>query len=164
MSLKRTKDTRNMTHLFIGVAVTLFVLIGIGIAIMLKLSPSTGIVIIGDNVVVKVDLAVTPAEQARGLSGREGLGEDEGLLFLLPTSREYGFWMKDMLFPIDILWIQDGVIIDITENAEVPTSPYNLPQYSPIGPVDTVLEVNAGFVDKHDLRLGTSVRYKVDNR
>src|SRR3989344_7332267 len=54
---------------------------------------------------VKVELALTPEEQTQGFSGRSGLGENEGMLFVFDTPGKYGFWMKDMLFPIDIIWL-----------------------------------------------------------
>src|SRR3989338_3180334 len=58
--------------------------------------------IVGQN--IKVDLALTMLEQAQGLSGREVLGENEGMLFVFDTPGKYSFWMKDMKFAIDIIW------------------------------------------------------------
>ena len=58
---------------------------------------------------VKVDLALTAAEQMQGLSGRTELKENEGMLFIFPQSGNYPFWMKDMNFPIDMIWLGEDL-------------------------------------------------------
>jgi uncharacterized protein len=109
-----------------------------------------GIVTLGEGIRVSVEVARTPAARARGLSGHAPLGEDEGMLFLFDEADRYGFWMKDMLFPIDIIWIRDGVV----DGA--------LPSYAPREPADTVLEVRAGFAADRGVVPGLSVGVEVD--
>jgi uncharacterized membrane protein (UPF0127 family) len=121
-----------------------------------------GTVTIDDGLRVRVEVARTPTARARGLSGHAPLGEDEGMLFLFETADRYGFWMKDMLFPIDILWIRDGVIVDVTSEASVPGPDGALSSYAPREPADTVLEVRAGFAADHGIVPGLSVRMEVD--
>ena len=58
---------------------------------------------------LQVDLALTDEEKARGLSGRESLDEDEGMLFVFDVPGNYGFWMKDMNFAIDIIWLNEKI-------------------------------------------------------
>ena len=58
-----------------------------------------------NNFEIYLDLAATNEEKRRGLSGRNGLEENEGMLFVFEEPGFYSFWMKDMLFPIDIIWI-----------------------------------------------------------
>ena len=85
----------------------------------------------------------------KGLSGRASLPPDYGMIFLYEDKDIPEFWMKDVLFPLDIIWIDDGVIIDIHENVPPPnpnTPDNQLELYSPKQPITMVLEVNAGVV------------------
>jgi len=67
---------------------------------------------------IKVDLALTEAQREQGLSGRQSLNENEGMLFVFDSPGNYPFWMKDMNFPIDIIWLsEDGSVIYIKKNA-----------------------------------------------
>lgn len=144
-----------------------------GIALALSLSASAalavmqsrftpGYVEIGDGIRVAVTVAATVATREKGLSGSDGLAPGEGMLFVFDEPGEYRFWMKDMKFPIDILWIKDGMIADITTDAAVPVPGEPLPTYFPRVPVDRVLEVNAGFARAHGLRIGMPVSMRVD--
>ena len=65
---------------------------------------------------LSVEVADTQASRELGLSGREKMGDDEGILFVFDTPGRYGFWMKDMQFPLDIIWInQNGVVVNMKE-------------------------------------------------
>src|SRR3989344_9477865 len=66
---------------------------------------------------ITAELAETIFERSRGLSGRQSLGADEGMLFLFDTVEPHTMWMKDMAFPIDILWIKNGRVVDLEEGA-----------------------------------------------
>ena len=63
-----------------------------------------------------VEIADNDEERSQGLSGQEKLVYDHGLLFIFPEASEYGFWMKQMNFEIDIIWINGNTIVDIKEN------------------------------------------------
>jgi uncharacterized membrane protein (UPF0127 family) len=80
------------------------------------------------------------------------------MLFLFERPQVQSFWMKDMLFPIDIVWIRDGRIVGITPNLPVPKNPRDLPQYASPVPCDVVLEVRAGAAKRWGLLLGESVK------
>jgi uncharacterized membrane protein (UPF0127 family) len=100
--------------------------------------------------VVSVELADTPALRVQGLSGRQSPSEGEGMLFIFEEEGNWGFWMKDMLFPIDILWAgSDGTIISIAKDV----SPSTYPQaFYPTEPAAKyVLEVPAGFAKRHNI-------------
>lgn len=91
---------------------------------------------------LKVEVAATEAAREQGLSGRAGLEAGHGMLFIFPESGLYGFWMKDMKFPIDVVWLdEDKKVIDIARNLQ----PSSFPQvfYPPV-PVKYVLETNPG--------------------
>lgn len=104
---------------------------------------------------ISVEVADTVEERSRGLSGRASLKENKGMLFVFDEPGIYPFWMKDMLFVIDIIWIgEEGRIVGINEN--VP--PDSFPQtFSPPEPVRYVLEVPAGWVKNHDTKVGDLV-------
>lgn len=106
---------------------------------------------------IPVEIARTDAERARGLSGRMVLPENEGMLFVFERAGMYQFWMPEMRFPIDILWIENGKVVGITPNISNEFDPKNPMIYSPPSPVRSVLEVNAGFAEKHGIRLEDAV-------
>ncbi len=105
-----------------------------------------------------VEIADTPSKRTRGLSGRENLAADTGLLFIFDSNARQTFWMKDMNFALDFLWINNGRIIQINENVPPPKLTANRPAYiSSHEPVNWVLEVNAGFVKKFNIKVGDTV-------
>jgi uncharacterized membrane protein (UPF0127 family) len=68
---------------------------------------------------IEAEIVDTVESRELGLSGRNTLKEGRGMLFVFPQAGRYGFWMKDMNFPIDILWINEqGVVVHVVENAK----------------------------------------------
>lgn len=117
--------------------------------------------IVVKDTTVNVRLAKTPVEQEQGLSGVANLAADEGMLFVFPSASRTPFWMKDMLIPLDFIWIKDGKVTQIHKNVAFPaegTPNEKLSLYVPNDPVDSVLEVNAGFADLHNILVGDSVQ------
>jgi len=106
---------------------------------------------------LKVELALTEAERGQGLSGRSGLNENEGMLFIFDKPGRYSFWMKNMNFAIDMIWIgEDSKIIYIKKDAK----PENyLETYGPDQDAKYVLEVVSGFSEKNNLREGDKVLF-----
>ncbi len=104
---------------------------------------------------VIAELADTDALRELGLSGRKNLGTNSGMLFAFDAPDRYSFWMKDMHFPLDFLWISaDHIIVDVTENV----SPESYPKiFLPKVPSQFMLEVNAGFIAEHHLAIGDVV-------
>ncbi len=117
----------------------------------------SGYVVIGDGLRVNVSVAATDATRERGLSGRFGLASDEGMYFLFQKPDQYAFWMKEMRFPIDIIWINAGAIVDITTDVPIPGSDGVLPTFAPRIPANRALEVRAGFAKAHGLRIGLPI-------
>lgn len=106
--------------------------------------------------IVKITVAQSPEEHQRGLGGRASLAADEGMLFVFPEDGKYSFWMKDMLFSIDILWLAvDGTIVYIEQGVAPDTYPGN---FASPGPARYVLELPAGFVSKNIVSVGDIVR------
>jgi uncharacterized protein len=115
-------------------------------------------VIIINNKEINIEIADSWPERVQGLSGRDNLCNDCGLMFIFDNKDEYSFWMKGMKFSIDIIWIDDNKIVYIVENASLPRGD-NIPSYIPVVPANKVLEVNAGFVKKNNIKLGDIVKF-----
>lgn len=101
---------------------------------------------------LEVYIADTDQKRMVGLAAINSLGEDEGMLFFFDTDAYHSFWMKDMSYPIDIVWLDsEKNIVTIVENAD----PADFPStYTPTSPARYVLEVNAGFSSQHSLEEG----------
>jgi uncharacterized membrane protein (UPF0127 family) len=108
------------------------------------------------NAVFSVEIANTTTTRMRGLSGREPLANFEGMLFIFDSPNRYGFWMKDMKFALDFVWIRGAKVVGVTENVSPPTgaSLFSLPQYYPPEDADKVLEIDAGEVAKNNIKAG----------
>ena len=65
--------------------------------------------------------------------------------------------MKGMTFPLDIIWIQDGIVVDVVKDAPVPEDYSDMSTFTPANPADMVLEVNSGVVDKYNIKIGDEV-------
>lgn len=109
---------------------------------------------------VSVEFARDPDAWARGLSGRDTLPEESGMLFIFPAQEERTFWMKDTRIPLDLVWIRGGTVVGVT--AHVPPEPgvanVLLRRYPSPGSVDRVLEVNAGWAAEHGVNVNDAVR------
>lgn len=113
-----------------------------------------------NETVINVEVADTQALRTQGLSGRDQLDADSGMLFIFDSPKQYQFWMKGMKFPLDFIFINSGKVVDILRNVPVQpagTPDSNLPVYEPVVPVDMMLEVNANFADSHGIKVGDSV-------
>jgi uncharacterized protein len=111
------------------------------------------------NMTINVLLAQTPIEQSKGLAIKDSLNEDEGMLFIFDTPKKYSFWMKDMKFPIDIIWLNtEGKIVHIEKNLKPCFFLLPCPSYSP--PYDSlyVLEVVSNYTNKYDIKVGDQIQ------
>lgn len=133
-----------------------------------------------NNINLEVELADTLEKRATGLSNRDSLQDGHGMLFVYQEPGFYSFWMKEMQFPIDIIWINpvrsktpeasaaqevgrtsNGVddawkIVDIAKNVQ----PDSFPQtFQPQEPAQYVLEVNAGFSGENNIEIGDFVDF-----
>ena len=118
--------------------------------------PNERVLIVG-NVGLKVQIADTPEERRRGLSGTRRLKEDSGMFFIFDEEDQHGIWMKDMNYPIDIIWFDRfGSVIYIEENVVSETFPE---VFKPEKNALYVLEVNAGFVQGEKLKVGDTIDF-----
>jgi uncharacterized membrane protein (UPF0127 family) len=115
-------------------------------------SDEKNIDIILNGTLVSCEIADTNEKRTKGLSGRTELEDGNGMLFVYPVSKKYAFWMRDMNFPIDIIWInKDFQVVYIKENA----TPESYPKlFKPEKPAQYVLEVPAFFARDNDVKVG----------
>ncbi len=110
------------------------------------------------GVSLRIELATTTAARERGLGGRTSLTNDEAMLFVFPSDDYYGFWMKDMIVPIDVFWLDDqGQVVWVERNLAPQTYPNVF--YPPV-PTRYVLETVAGFARAHTIATGTLLQLK----
>lgn len=115
---------------------------------------------IGERTVLLAELARDHESRVKGLSGRDFLTENSGMLFVFDSLGYPAIWMKEMRFALDIIWIKNGKVVDIEENVPAPlpsTHEVELPIYTPDVPARLVLEANAGFSKKFNVHIGDSV-------
>ncbi len=116
------------------------------------------VVIGGQSIIVEV--ARDEETRRRGLSGRMTLAQDHGMFFIFPEKSAERFWMKDMFIPLDMIWIDDGKIVDILPRVPAPAFgalDSALPFYAPKMPATRVLEVNAGTAERLGWKIGDTV-------
>jgi uncharacterized membrane protein (UPF0127 family) len=136
----------------IGVFAVLLV-VGIAIAYFAFQPPNT-VQIRFAGVDLNVELATSPSEQAKGLSGRDSMPANHGMLFIFGAEGNWSFWMNGMKFPLDIIWFNSNRQVVFIEQGLQPCGPNECPSFSPSTAAMYVLEVNAGFVSTHGVSTG----------
>jgi len=113
-----------------------------------------GEVQIGDKN-ISVDIADDDCKRDFGLSGKISMGEDTGMIFTFKKTGNYGFWMKDMNFPLDILWIGDDFkVVGIEKDISTSTYPESFGEkYF----ARYVLEISAKYCDKNNIKVGNKI-------
>lgn len=108
---------------------------------------------------LNVLVANTPKHMNQGLGGREFFGEHDAMLFLFGYKYKHSIVMRDMNFPIDIVWFDDGVVVDMAPSVkpEFGVLEKDLMVYRPRLEANAVLELPAGWVERHDLRIGDKI-------
>lgn len=108
---------------------------------------------------INARLADNIVSRNRGLAGTKELAPDSGMLFVFDKSGLYSFWMKDMLIPLDFIWINNGQIVEITKNVQ-PTDYQPPKMLTPTFEVNSVLEVTADTAQKYNWQVGDWVTFK----
>lgn len=107
-----------------------------------------------NNTEIQIEIADELSEQIQGLSGRASLCAACGMLFTYHNAQIRDFWMKDMRFSLDFVFIRDGLVVEMLENAPKPVADQPIFRIQSRNPADMVLEVNAGFVKKNGIAAG----------
>jgi uncharacterized membrane protein (UPF0127 family) len=102
-------------------------------------------------------LAKTSQEQEVGLAKFNKINKNQGMLFIFSKPDYYSFWMKNMKFPIDIIFIDKNVIVDIFQNVPFPKNNNNLPIYTTHKKADSVLEINSGLSKEYKIKTGDKI-------
>jgi len=105
-----------------------------------------------DGQCLRLAVAETPQERQEGLSNYDSLKADQGMLFLYDQPGTYGFWMKDMDFAIDIIWLdENNRVVTIKQRVQ----PKSFPQtFKPDQPAKKVIETPAGWTQKQNINSG----------
>jgi uncharacterized protein len=111
---------------------------------------------------LSAEIPVTGELMSRGLSVKNQLRENESMLFVFEEPLRHTFWMKDMKFPIDIIWLDsNGKIVHIEENLMPCPLVLICPSYAPNTDSQYVLETIAGFAQRHNISLGTTIKIEL---
>ena len=112
--------------------------------------------IVIDGQSIQSAIADTPDLQSLGLGNRDGLPQGEGMIFIFPVDKEYAFWMKDMRFSIDMIWISaDDRIVYMAQDVAPDTYPHD---FIPTIPARYVLELPANYALQHGFKIGDTVQ------
>lgn len=115
-------------------------------------------VVIGSKAFI-VDVAKTEQQKEVGLSSKSALQDDHGMYFPFDHADYYSFWMKNMKFPIDIIYINNDQVVTIYHDVQNPTADNQTWQIvKPTEPADGVLEINAGLTKKYNFKPGDPVK------
>ena len=117
-------------------------------------------IVIGGST-LDVEVAKSDVKRNIGLGGRSSLSGNQGMLFVFNGYGKYAIWNKDMLFPIDVLWIKDGKIIDIYENMAATSADSKNIIVAPKQDANFVLEANAGFVKERGIKIGDKAAFSL---
>lgn len=115
------------------------------------------------SIVIDAEVARTEEQKSLGLSNRTSLDRNSGMLFDFTNEKNAlpYFWMKDMHFDLDFIWIKNNLVIAVDENIPFPkNNTKELPEYRPPSPVDYVLELNSGFVKENKIEVGDLVSFE----
>jgi uncharacterized membrane protein (UPF0127 family) len=102
---------------------------------------------------INIEIAENDQQWYQGLSDRDSLGADSGMYFIFPAKNKLDFVMRNMRFPLDIIFINDDKILNIAENL-APEGSETKNIYSSVGEANRVLEVNAGYCKKYGIKAG----------
>ncbi len=107
--------------------------------------------------VLLLEVMQTPAERARGMMGRSEVPPDSGMYFVFDVTGRHGFWMKNCLIPLDIVWLSEDLQVVHVERALPPCTEEPCPSWTPPVPARYVIEVGAGLAESYGLVPGARV-------
>ncbi len=113
-----------------------------------------------DTLCLQAEIADTDAARENGLMFREKLSESQAMLFIFPGEVLASFWLKNVKFPLDIIWLNaDKTIVDIDTNCQPCRE--NCQSYAPRVPAKYTIEVSAGFVEKNKVKAGDKLIFSL---
>jgi len=116
-----------------------------------------------NGIEIIADIASTDDQRSKGLAIKDTLSENEGMLFVFSAEREHSFWMKNMKFPIDIIWLdRHKEVVQVEHSLEPCAADSPCQTYKPDDDSLYVLETVAGFAEKYKVTNGTLVEFSLD--
>lgn len=109
---------------------------------------------------ISVEVADTVEKRSLGLGNRSGLENGWGMLFVFEKRKQHGFWMKNMQFPLDIIWLDNHLIVHILRNVQPEKSGVIPPVMTPPVAGNFVLEIDSGRADELKLQVGQRLKYQ----
>lgn len=104
---------------------------------------------------VKLEIASQEKDLQQGLGDRASIPKDHGMLFVFSVPSIQSFWMRHMKFPIDIIYLYNGVVTEIAEDMPAPDQTLGIPKtYTPTYKADMVLELNSDGTDAYQINVG----------
>jgi uncharacterized membrane protein (UPF0127 family) len=126
---------------------------------LVKLSQYRNLTVTIDRYNISAFVADTDDKRTKGLSGVENMSENQGMLFIFNYPSKQGFWMKEMMFPLDIIWLDsNNSVIHIEKKLQPCTSVLFCSVYSPSSDAKYVLETISGFTDLHSVNEGDKIK------
>lgn len=153
---KKTKSAPKLSpkQWAIGIAIALTGLVVMLLPTIFYQPPQAKLQVAGKT--VKLDIARSEEARAKGLGGRESMANNQGMLFVFDKPAVECFWMKDMRFSIDIIWLNTAKqVVHVERNLSPETYPAS---YCPKLPAKYVVELNAGQADKLGISTGDTLR------
>jgi uncharacterized protein len=126
---------------------------------LVKLSQYRNLTVTIDGYNISAFVADTDDKRSKGLSGVENMSGNQGMLFVFNYPSKQGFWMKEMMFPLDIIWLDsNNSVIHIEKRLQPCTSVLFCTVYSPSRDAKYVLETISGFTDLHSVNEGDKIK------
>lgn len=156
--MKANKKMNLFTLLF-SLSLTTGILFGYKLLLAQRVIPESGMLINGQRIVLEI--ADTPQKISQGLSGRESLKKNQGMLFIFNQPTRQPFWMSKMRFGLDFIFINGNQIVEVIENVPFP-SPSEAPlTVNSKQDFDKVLEINQGVAKELNLKTGDQVQFSL---
>ena len=126
---------------------------------LIKLAQYRNLTVTIDRYNISAFVADTDDKRSKGLSGVENMFENQGMLFIFNYPSKQGFWMKEMMFPLDIIWLDsNNSVIHIEKKLQPCMSVLFCSVYSPSSDAKYVLETVSGFTDLHSVNEGDKIK------
>lgn len=161
LSINTTEKLRNPGISGI-VAVVVLLVVGTFIFVLWPvISKNQTNLALGDGV-FRAELALNDTARQRGLSGRKSMNDDQALLMAFKSESDWGIWMKDMKFAIDIVWLDsDKKVVDLVRNVDPDESTDVI--HKPNTATKYVVEFNAGTIDNKAIHIGNKANFQINS-
>jgi uncharacterized membrane protein (UPF0127 family) len=129
-----------------------------GLFVKIKSQTEKKTLTLADKVTIAVTVADNDQARAKGYSGHPPIKYTEGLLFVFKKPGKYVFWMNEMLFNLDFIFIKDGQVVELVKNVKAPVNNQGEIEYVfSKKEFNQLLEVKEGFIDKYNIKVGDQI-------